>query len=42
MSSMTDYGIEVIERRPIQIKANQDNKHYLFTKKSKLGHLFKD
>ncbi|MBM7542942.1 bifunctional 3,4-dihydroxy-2-butanone-4-phosphate synthase/GTP cyclohydrolase II [Amphibacillus cookii] len=42
MSSMTDYGIEVVERRAIQIEANQDNKHYLFTKKSKLGHLFKD
>lgn len=41
ISSMTEYGLEVVERRSIQIKANKDNEKYLDTKKSKLGHLLK-
>ncbi|SFS82336.1 bifunctional 3,4-dihydroxy-2-butanone-4-phosphate synthase/GTP cyclohydrolase II [Paenibacillus sp. BC26] len=35
------YGIEVVERVPIQMDANEDNNSYLHTKKSKLGHLLK-
>ncbi|WP_308639091.1 bifunctional 3,4-dihydroxy-2-butanone-4-phosphate synthase/GTP cyclohydrolase II [Paenibacillus silvisoli] len=35
------YGIEVVERVPIQMDANEDNNNYLLTKKSKLGHLLK-
>ncbi|SDW32029.1 bifunctional 3,4-dihydroxy-2-butanone-4-phosphate synthase/GTP cyclohydrolase II [Paenibacillus sp. CF384] len=35
------YGIEVVERVPIQMDANEDNNGYLHTKKSKLGHLLK-
>jgi 3,4-dihydroxy 2-butanone 4-phosphate synthase/GTP cyclohydrolase II len=33
------YGLEVVERVPIQIRENEDNANYLHTKKQKLGHL---
>ncbi len=33
------YGIDVVERAPIQIKPNKVNKGYLLTKKNRLGHL---
>lgn len=33
------YGLEIIERIPIQIDPNPVNKNYLKTKKEKLGHL---
>lgn len=42
LASMTEYGLQVVERRAIQIPANKANEKYLATKKSKLGHLFKD
>lgn len=33
------YGLRIVERVPIQIKAGQHNEEYLRTKKEKLGHL---
>jgi 3,4-dihydroxy 2-butanone 4-phosphate synthase/GTP cyclohydrolase II len=33
------YGLEVVERVPIEIAPQESNVHYLRTKKSKLGHL---
>ena len=33
------YGLEIVERVPLIIEANQANEKYLATKKSKLGHL---
>jgi len=33
------YGLEVVERVPLQIKENEKNKFYLETKKEKMGHL---
>lgn len=33
------YGLEIVERVPIEIQANPDNKNYLKTKRDKLGHL---
>ncbi|MCZ8512883.1 bifunctional 3,4-dihydroxy-2-butanone-4-phosphate synthase/GTP cyclohydrolase II [Paenibacillus filicis] len=33
------YGLEVVERVPIQMEENEDNQRYLRTKQSKLGHL---
>lgn len=35
------YGLEVIERVPLEVKANEINKYYLKSKKEKLGHLLK-
>ena len=34
------YGLEITERVPHQIEANEVNKNYLETKKDKMGHLF--
>jgi 3,4-dihydroxy 2-butanone 4-phosphate synthase/GTP cyclohydrolase II len=33
------YGLHIVERVPIQITPNQNNRRYLQTKKDKLGHL---
>ncbi len=33
------YGLRIVERVPIQIPPNENNQHYLKTKKDKLGHL---
>lgn len=33
------YGLEIVERVPLQIKENQINSFYLKTKKDKMGHL---
>jgi 3,4-dihydroxy 2-butanone 4-phosphate synthase/GTP cyclohydrolase II len=33
------YGLRITERIPIQILANDNNRRYLETKKTKLGHL---
>ncbi len=36
------YGLEIVERVPIQIAPNEHNTRYLKTKKDKLGHLLED
>ena len=36
------YDLEITERIPIEIKPNKNNKKYLTTKKTKLGHILKD
>ncbi|KRE54329.1 bifunctional 3,4-dihydroxy-2-butanone-4-phosphate synthase/GTP cyclohydrolase II [Paenibacillus sp. Soil522] len=41
IKGLEGYGLEVVERVPIQMDANEDNKSYLRTKKSKLGHLLR-
>ena len=33
------YGLEIVEREPIEIEANHRNREYLATKRDKLGHL---
>ena len=35
------YGITISDRIPIQMNHNERNKHYLKTKKEKLGHILK-
>jgi len=39
IKGLEGYGLEVVERVPIQMELKEDNKSYLRTKKSKLGHL---
>ncbi len=36
------YGLRIVERVPIQIPANQENRNYLRVKREKLGHLLDD
>lgn len=36
------YGLEIVERVPIEIKPNKTNKKYLATKKEKLGHYLEE
>ena len=33
------YGLEIIERVPIDIEATSSNAHYLETKRERMGHL---
>lgn len=33
------YGLEIVERLPLQIEPNDVNRHYLETKRDKLGHM---
>lgn len=39
IKGLEGYGLEVVERVPIQMKENEDNTKYLHTKQAKLGHL---
>ena len=41
LSGLTGYGLEVVERVPIQTNHNERNAYYLHTKKEKLGHMLK-
>ena len=36
---LTGYGLEIVERVPIQVPANPRNERYLETKREKLGHM---
>lgn len=36
---LSGYGLEVVERVPIQLEANEVNKFYMRTKKEKMGHM---
>ncbi|KRE33405.1 bifunctional 3,4-dihydroxy-2-butanone-4-phosphate synthase/GTP cyclohydrolase II [Paenibacillus sp. Soil724D2] len=39
IKGLEGYGLEVVERVPIQMDSKADNLHYLQTKKNKLGHM---
>lgn len=41
LSGLSGYGMEVVERVPIQMNHNERNEFYLKTKKEKLGHMLK-
>lgn len=39
VAGLVEWGINVVERLPLEIQANSENLHYLQTKQHKLGHL---
>ncbi len=41
LSGLSGYGLDIVERVPLQIDCNETNENYLKTKKQKLGHLLK-
>jgi 3,4-dihydroxy 2-butanone 4-phosphate synthase/GTP cyclohydrolase II len=40
-AGMSGYGVEIVERLPLEIEPNSNNVDYLRTKKEKLGHVLK-
>jgi 3,4-dihydroxy 2-butanone 4-phosphate synthase/GTP cyclohydrolase II len=36
---LTGYGLEIVERVPLEIRPNDYNEQYLMTKRDKMGHL---
>ncbi|MCM3633113.1 bifunctional 3,4-dihydroxy-2-butanone-4-phosphate synthase/GTP cyclohydrolase II [Paenibacillus camelliae] len=41
IKGLEGYGLEIVERVPIQLQHNKDNEKYLHTKQEKLGHMLK-
>lgn len=41
LSGLKGYGIEIVDRVPIQLNHNERNELYMKTKKDKMGHLLK-
>jgi 3,4-dihydroxy 2-butanone 4-phosphate synthase/GTP cyclohydrolase II len=39
IKGLDGYGLEVVERVPIEVAPGEKNVHYLMAKKEKLGHL---
>ncbi len=40
VKTLTEVGIQVVERLPLVVGVNVENRHYLQTKSDKLGHMF--
>ena len=37
--SLAGYGLEVVDRVPIEMECCEENRHYLEVKKEKMGHI---
>lgn len=42
IDGLSQFGVKVAGRVPIEVEANANNRHYLATKKAKLGHLLEN
>ena len=42
LAGLSGYGMTIAERVPLIIEPKEQNKHYLNTKKAKLGHMLDD
>jgi 3,4-dihydroxy 2-butanone 4-phosphate synthase/GTP cyclohydrolase II len=42
LKGLSGYGLEIVERVPIEIRANVKNQVYLHTKKEKMGHMLEN
>jgi len=40
LAGLGGYGLEIVERVPIEMETNQTNEFYICTKREKMGHLF--
>ena len=41
MEGLSDYGLEIVERVPIEVDCSKESKRYMKTKQEKMGHLLK-
>lgn len=42
ISELNEYGLDVVERIPLEICPNEQNRDYLETKRDKMGHMFQE
>ena len=41
-AGLEGYGLEIVERVPLEIKSNKFNRRYMKVKKTKMGHILKE
>ena len=38
IDGLAGYGLEIVERVPLETKVNDENRHYMRTKRARMGH----